>query len=55
MLEVLGYASRAALMDAIVPAAIRRKAPLALPGAMTETRRWAGAAIAGRNKVREAR
>ncbi len=52
MLEVLGYASRAALMDAIVPAAIRRKAPLALPGAMTEAQALARLrSIASRNKV----
>ena len=52
MLEVLGYASRAALMDAIVPAAIRRKAPLALPGAMTEAQALARMrSIASRNKV----
>ena len=36
MLEVLGYRSRGALMDAIVPAAIRAKAPLALPRALSE-------------------
>ena len=36
MLEALGSASRAALMDAIVPAAIRRRTPLALPAAMSE-------------------
>ncbi len=52
MLEVLGYASRAALMDAIVPAAIRRRAPLALPGAMTEAQALARMrSIASRNKV----
>ena len=39
MLEALGYPSRAALMDAIVPAAIRRGQPLALPAATTETAR----------------
>ena len=32
MLAMLGYSSRAALMDAIVPAAIRESAPLPLPG-----------------------
>ena len=31
MLDALGFASRAALMDAIVPAAIRRATPLELP------------------------
>ena len=36
MLAVLGYASRAALMDAIVPPAIRERAPLPLPAPMTE-------------------
>ena len=52
MLEVLGYASRAALMDAIVPAAIRRKAPLALPGAMTEAQALSRMRlIASRNQV----
>jgi glycine dehydrogenase len=39
-------------MDAIVPAAIRRKAPLALPGAMTEAQALARMrSIASRNKV----
>ena len=33
MLAALGFASRAALIDAIVPAGIRRRAPLALPRA----------------------
>jgi glycine dehydrogenase len=42
MLAVLGYPSRAALMDAIVPAAIRRTAPLALAGPKT---------IAAKNRV----
>ncbi len=52
MLAALGYPSRTALIDAIVPAAIRRKAPLALPGAMTEAEALARlAAIAGRNSV----
>jgi len=52
MLAVLGHPSRAALMDAIVPSAIRRKAPLALPGAMTEAEALARLkGIAGRNKV----
>jgi glycine dehydrogenase len=36
MLATLGYPSRAALIDALVPAVIRRKASLGLPGAMTE-------------------
>jgi glycine dehydrogenase len=37
MLATLGYPTRAALMDAIVPGAIRRATPLALPPAMPET------------------
>ena len=36
MLRVLGFASRAALIDALVPAAIRERAPLPLPGPMSE-------------------
>ena len=36
MLATLGYASRAELIDAIVPASIRRHAPLALPPAKGE-------------------
>jgi hypothetical protein len=36
MLAELGYASRAALMDAIVPEAIREQAPIPLPGPMSE-------------------
>jgi len=36
MLAELGYASRAALMDAIVPPSIREQAPIPLPGPMTE-------------------
>src|SRR5512137_1169455 len=52
MLAVLGYPTRAALMDAIVPAAIRRATPLALPGPVTETAALARLkAIAGRNRV----
>jgi glycine dehydrogenase len=52
MLEVLGYASRAALMDAIVPAAIRCRAPLALPGGMTEAQALSRIrSMASRNKV----
>ncbi|MEP7182869.1 MAG: aminomethyl-transferring glycine dehydrogenase [Betaproteobacteria bacterium] len=52
MLATLGFASRAALMDAIVPATIRRRQPLALPGPMSETaalRRLKS--IAAHNKV----
>ncbi len=36
MLSMLGFASRGALMDAIVPAAIREPAPLPLPAPMPE-------------------
>jgi len=36
MLTVLGYGSLPALIDAVVPAAIRERTPLALPGPMTE-------------------
>jgi glycine dehydrogenase len=36
MLKTLGYASRAELIDAIVPSAIRDRQPLALPGAKGE-------------------
>ena len=46
MLDVLGYRSRAALMDAIVPATIRRRAPLGLPAALTEAENRADAAEA---------
>src|SRR5690349_20653180 len=52
MLAALGFASRAALIDAVVPAAIRLRAPLALPGprhepeAMESLRR-----IAAKNRV----
>ena len=38
MLSVLGYATRAALMDAIIPPAIRSKAALDLPESQTEAR-----------------
>jgi len=52
MLAALGHPSRAALMDAIVPAAIRRKAPLALAGAMTEAQALARLkAIAAKNRL----
>jgi glycine dehydrogenase len=52
MLRTLGFDSRAALMDAIVPAAIRRKTPLALAAAMTEAEALSRIkAIAARNKV----
>ena len=52
MLEALGMPSRAALMDAIVPPAIRRRTPLALRAAMTESAALARlAALAARNRV----
>ncbi len=52
MLEVLGHPSRAGLMDAIVPASIRRTTPLALPAAMTEVEALARLrAIAAKNRV----
>ena len=38
MLSVLGYATRAALMDAIIPPAIRSKTALDLPESQTEAR-----------------
>jgi len=52
MLRTLGHESRAALMDAIVPAAIRRNGPLALPEALTEAEALARIrGLAARNKV----
>ena len=52
MLRTLGFDSRASLMDAIVPAAIRRKKPLALAAAMTEAEAQSRIkAIAAKNKV----
>ena len=52
MLAALGYPSRAALIDAIVPAAIRRTAPLALPRAKSEVRALSElAALAAKNRV----
>jgi glycine dehydrogenase len=52
MLATLGYASRAALIDAIVPAPIRIRAPLALPGPISETEALARIkAIAAKNRV----
>ena len=52
MVAALGYASRAALIDAIVPAAIRSRAPLALPAAMTEAAALARLkTMAAKNKV----
>jgi glycine dehydrogenase len=52
MLEVLGYATRAALMDAIVPGNIRRRLPLSLPAAQSEPEALARVrALAAQNKV----
>jgi glycine dehydrogenase len=52
MLAVLRYASREALIDAIVPPAIRSARPLALPAAMTEAAALARLkAIAAKNRV----
>jgi hypothetical protein len=52
MLGALGYPTRDALMTAIVPAAIRRAAPLALPGPMPETEALERLrAIAAKNRV----
>ncbi len=52
MLAALGHPSRAALIDAIVPATIRRGSPLALPAAMTETEALAKLkSIAAKNRV----
>ncbi|MDX2217650.1 MAG: aminomethyl-transferring glycine dehydrogenase [Burkholderiales bacterium] len=52
MLQTLGYASRSALIDAVVPANIRRADALPLPGSMTEAEALAALkAIAQKNKV----
>ena len=52
MLAALGFATRAALIDAIVPAGIRRRAPLALPAPMSEAAALARLkAMAARNRV----
>ncbi|MEP7329127.1 MAG: aminomethyl-transferring glycine dehydrogenase subunit GcvPA, partial [Betaproteobacteria bacterium] len=52
MLDALGYPSRGALMDAIVPAAIRESAPLALPGPVSEAAALAQLkALAAQNTV----
>jgi glycine dehydrogenase len=52
MLAALGMPSRAALMDAIVPPAIRRRTPLALRAAVSESEALARlAALASRNRV----
>ena len=53
MLAVLGYPSRAALIDAIVPAGIRERGPLPLPGPVTEAEALARLkSIAAQNRVR---
>jgi glycine dehydrogenase len=52
MLAVLGFASRAQLVDAVVPAAIRRQAPLDLPPPLSETEALARLrSLASRNRV----
>jgi len=52
MLSALGYASRDALMQAIVPPGIRRKAPMALPAGRPEAEALAALrAIAAKNRV----
>ena len=52
MLAALGFPSRAAMIDAIVPKAIRARAPLALPAAVPEHEALARlAALAAKNRV----
>jgi glycine dehydrogenase len=52
MLAVVGAPSRAALMEAIVPAEIRRAQPMALPPALSESQALAALkAIAGKNQI----
>ncbi len=52
MLSVIGAASRQALIDALVPAGIRRTQAMALPPAVSEAQALAELkAIAGRNRV----
>ena len=52
MLSAIGAASRAALIDAIVPAAIKRAAKMDLPEPVTESQALAELkAIAGRNQI----
>ena len=52
MLAVLGFPSRAAMIDAIVPAAIRSRDPLALPAPVPEHEALARlAAVAAKNRV----
>ena len=51
MLRTLGFASRAALIDAVVPAAIRAREPLGLPAALDEAEALARLrSIATRNR-----
>ena len=53
MLSVIGQPTRAALMDAVVPAAIRNRAPLPLPGPRGEQEALAALrAVAARNDVK---
>src|SRR3954471_17737057 len=52
MLRTLGYESRSAMIDDVVPASIRRRSPLALHGAMGEAEALAAVrALAVRNRV----
>jgi glycine dehydrogenase len=52
MLAALGFASRAALMQAVIPEAIRRKLPMRLPGPRPEAEVLAELRhIAGQNRV----
>jgi glycine dehydrogenase len=52
MLAALGFASREALVEAIVPASIRRRAPMALPAGKPEAEALAELrAIAAKNRV----
>ncbi len=52
MLEALGYPSRAALIDAIVPESIRHRTPLGLPAATSEAAALARLrTMAAKNKV----
>ena len=52
MLRALGFASRGALIDALVPPAIRERAPLALPGPLPEAEALARLrSIAAQNRV----
>jgi glycine dehydrogenase len=52
MLDAIGFASRAALIDAVVPASIREREPLALPAPMTEAQALAKLRrLAAQNRV----